>query len=644
MKKKKKKNEPVYGGRDRHRVETVGEIETNKAAAADLISAFLTALRWSDHNSIHETPHDPTTNPDPEPGLSVRIGDVGREDFSDISNISIQCLSHAGEAGSHYGEQLLSDQLLDFPLPKAPGEGKRGDGDKITDCDDPEDDATTKNLYEGLLLDKVSGEEVLLANAGQDWGYFESFISESKMELLELCSKNELSVNLFSEEDVDNLFDDEDDDSTLSSDVCSLKIRYESFQDNMREKTNVLQEETQFNFFPSSPMCTPKVNYLLDFNSTEESGEYSDDSSCTGSSSDTLLEGKIKKGHSRRFLSPSNPLNYGLRSKRKVRYSDDYLYDVDSIESEKNTEKKEKAPSESELQQSPQNCPNFPQMWHPQLCPSHSQSFGPETPETPILPNNFPAALPLNDSLPVSNYNQLSSEADRLLYEKSYLAEAGLQPGADVQVCQSAALEGQVQYQRGSLCTDNGRLISYDSVGSLSASSSNYSSLSLKSCEREGEEEGRDNFLAHCSPKVVIQQSVDALTPLRESSDLLDISNFTPDKFRHSSLSELSPPETPNLSPQVVWREIKMAGKAGDYQEGNDSTLDNNREVKWNCDVIQQQEHSGSYTAEDAQFTLQHFNSEGGLGLDKKVLKMDVLLLLYVIHCLAYFERENDKS
>ena len=161
--------------------------------------------------------------------------------------------------------------------------------------------------------------------------------------------------------------------------------------------------------------------------------------------------------------------------------------------------------------------------------------------------------------MPVSNYNQLSSEADRLLYEKSYLAEAGLQPGADMQVCQSVALEGQVQYQRGSLCTDNGRLISYDSVGSLSASSSNYSSLSLKSSEREGDEEGRDNFLAHCSPKVVIQQSVDALTPLRESSDLLDISNFTPDKFRHSSLSELSPPETPNLSPQVVWREIKMA-------------------------------------------------------------------------------------
>ncbi|XP_062250519.1 neurite extension and migration factor [Platichthys flesus] len=1001
------------------------------------LGCFIETCDATDPNSIQNPPHDPDTNPDTETGLSVRIGDVSREDFSDINNISIQCLSHAGEAVSHFGEQLLSDQLLSFPLPKAPGEGKRVDGNKTTeDCDDAEDDATTKNLYEGLLLDKVSGEEVLLANAGQDWGYFESFISESKMELLDLCSKNELSVNLFSEDDVDNLFDDEDDDSTLSSDVCSLKIRYESFQDNMREKTNVLQEETQFNFFPSvlancakkeegvgvlrrsaeelhpktdeliletgherkagdcsgrspldgsegSPMSTPKVNYLMDFNSTEESGEFSDDSSCTGSSSDTLQEGKFKKGHSKRFLSPSNPLNYGLRSKRKVRYSDDYLYDVDSLESEKNAEKKEKAPagqkeeedvdwcpkkrrkscrkeppvvikyiiinrfkgerlmsvklgkldpldatvslntdtvskyeklaplkdfwqerqrerqeqlklvardkkqrsfhlngrhhrpfnsshpkrkykianrlkvqrihaveqsataqgsslsdqgqggvtkeeatpmvggiiaapglpvtldtssithavtaksrsqereeregrrlggnktvrirkfksearlrskkmkeaegeegrsvtnetdaclaaaqienptagleeagissttvkpnfsdnttpahtseeefsfvtstcspdkapsseeveagvpvipggylqtlldatdssggaaisyfpqqpsrqqyplglsleekqfsslqlaqscvlsppSESELQQSPQNCPSFPQMWHQQLCASHSQSFGPETPETPILPNNFPGAVPLTENLPVSNYSQLSPEADRLLYDKSYLTEAGLQPGADVQVCQSACVDGQVQYQRGSLCTDNGRLVSYDSVGSLSASSSNYSSLSLKSCEREGEEEGRDSFLAHCSPKVVIQQSVDALTPLRESSDLLDISNFTPDKFRHSSLSELSPPETPNLSPQVVGREMKISGNVGEYQDVNDMTMDCNREVKWNCDVIQQQEHTANaYTVEDSQFPLHNFNNQNVLCIDKKEL------------------------
>ncbi|XP_053734664.1 neurite extension and migration factor isoform X1 [Synchiropus splendidus] len=999
--------------------------------ARTCIGCFIETRDNTGTDSIQNPSHDPTTDPVSDAGLSVRLGDVSREDFSDINNISIQCLSHAGEAVSHYGEQLLSDQLLPFPLPKGSAETKRADVSKTTeDCEDAEEDPTAKNLYEGLLLDKVSGEEVLLANAGQDWGYFESFISESKMELLDLCSKNELSVNLFSEEDVDNLFDDEDDDSTLSSDVCSLKIRYESFQDNMREKTNVLQEETQFNFFPSvlascakkeeggevlrrsadevqpktdeliletgqdekandcsgqspldgsqgSPMSASKVSYLMDFNSTEESGEFSDDSSCTGSSSDTVHEGKFKKGPSKRFLSPSNPLNYGLRSKRKVRYSDDYLYDVDSLESEKNAEKKEKVvpgqkeeedvdwcpkkrrkscrkeppvvikyiiinrfkgerlmsiklgkldpveapisltastvskyemlaplkdfwrerqrkrqeqlrlaardkqqrgvhlngrhhrpfnanhpkrkykianrikvqrihaveqsaiaqvslqtnpghegvtkdevmeagiitalgapvtldslmhtvktksrsqeieererrrlgentvvrikkfksearlrslkmkeegetagrvangmdacaiggriedavddldhqakmnlasvkphftdtsaashtsedkfpfisstcssdkvpasqevesgvpvipggylqtlldatdssggasityfpqqanrqqypvglsleekqfpslqlaqscvlspPSESELQQSPQNCPSFPQMWHTQLCPG-SQNFGPETPETPILPSNFSASVPLNDSMPVTNYRQLSPEGDGLMYEKNYLTETGLQPGPDMPVCQSACVEGQVRYQRGSLCTDNGRLISYDSVGSLSASSSNYSSLSLKSCEREGEEEGRDTFLAHCSPKVVIQQSVDALTPLRESSDLLDISNFTPDKFRHSSLSELSPPETPNLSPQVVGRDMKIPANVGKYQEVNDMTMDCNREVKWNCEVMQQQEHTGNaFTAEDGHL-LHNFNSEDVICLDKKEL------------------------
>ncbi|CAL9706851.1 unnamed protein product [Knipowitschia caucasica] len=990
--------------------------------ARTCIGCFIETRDATEPAPIASVLHEHSAGPDVDAGL--RIGDLSRQDFSDINNINIQCLSHAGEAVSHFGEQLLSDQLLSFPLPKASGEGKRADGNKTTvDCDDPEDEATAKNLYEGLLLDKVSGEEVLLANAGQDWGYFESFISESKIELLDLCSKNELSVNLFSEEDVDNLFDDEDDDSTLSSDVCSLKIRYESFQDNMREKTNVLQEETQFNFFPSvlancakkeeaaavlrrsvdeaksdelilesgqevklgdcsgrspldgsqgSPMSTRKVSYLMDFNSTEESGEFSDDSSCTASSSDTLQEGKYKKGHSS-FLGPSNPLNYGLRSKRKVRYSDDYLYDVDSIESEKNAEKKEKGlvgqkeeedvdwcpkkrrkscrkeppvvikyiiinrfkgvrlmsvklgklepvdatvsldadtvnkyktlaplkdfwqqkqrerqeqlklagrdkqqcglhlngrhrlfnsshpkrkykianrlkiqrihaveqsvrtqgsclsdqgnrrvtpilagiiaspdltdtidtdpitytvtaksrsqereererrrlgenktirikkfksearlrslkeaeeegrsmtnesdafavgaqaeqptaeleevnssalvkpnfpdnsstaqtsqeepfsfvssscspdkapsteeaeagvpvipggylqtlldatdssaaanlpyfsqqpsrqtfplglsleekqfsslqlaqscvlspPSESELQQSPQNCSSFTPVWHSQLCGSHSQNFGPDTPETPILPNNFSTAVPLSDKLPVSNYTQLSPPTDRLVYDKSYLTEA-VQPGADLQGCQSACVEGQVQYQRGSLCTDNGRLISYDSVGSLSASSSNYSSLSLKSCEREQEEEGRDTFLAHCSPKVLIQQSVDSLTPLRESSDLLDISNFTPDKFRHSSLSELSPPETPNLSPQVVGRDIKIPGNSGEYHNVSDINMDSNRDGKWNCDVMQQQEHTTSpYPAEDRQFSLHNFNSQDVLNLDKKDL------------------------
>ncbi|XP_062331771.1 neurite extension and migration factor isoform X2 [Osmerus eperlanus] len=1018
-------------------------IETRDAAASD-----------PSNLPIHDVAHDTISNRETSE-LDVRLSEVVQEDFGDtcpISDISIQCLSHDGETVSHYGDQLLSDQLLSYPLPKDPTGGVKrgGEGEEKSpeDSDDPEDEASAKNLYEGLLLDKVSGEEVLLANAGQDWGYFESFISESKMELLDLCSKNELSVNLFSEEDVDNLFDDEDDDSTLSSDVCSLKIRYESFQDNMREKTNVLQEETQFNFFPSvlancakkeeggggllrrgvsaedlqskaeelclgqeeegksrregsaesplngsqgSTMSSPKINYLMDFSNTEDSGDYSDDSSCTGSSSDTPQDARQKKDR------PQKKLNYGLRSKRKVRYSDDYLYDVDSIESERNSEKKEKTligqkeeedvdwcpkkrrkssrkeppvvikyiiinrfkgerymsvklgkldpadatvslsteavvkyqtlsplkdfwqerwrereeqlrlaardkrkrgihlnsrrhrpfgsshpkrkykianrlrvqrihvleqsdsalglsvsdvgvtvkedvrqsalgagtipvtgilhpstimspsamtksrsqereereskrlggghktikirkfksearlrskiikggteregeglgsvtneadtclatvlieepavragvlgetdlssatlhphfsdnhtdtaqekfpfiptscspdkppssssevvetgvpvipggylqtlldvtdssvgegiayfsqqqptrqhfplglsieekqfasslqlaqscvlspPSESELQQSPQNCPSFPPIWHPQLCPS--QGFTSDTQDTPLLPGGFPSGLPLNDSLPVSGYSQLGTEPNRLLYEKNYLSEPiGLPHATDLQVCQQAS-EGQqgLQYQRATLCTDNGRLISYDSVGSLSAaSSSNYSSLSIKSCEREGgEEDVRDGFLSHCSPKVLIQQSVDALTPLRESSDLLDISNFTPDKFRHSSLAELSPPETPNLSPQVVGREIKIMDKAAEYQDVGELGMENSREGKWNCEAMQQQleQHSvRGFSMEGGQYQLDSFRGEEGLGLDKKNVNND---------------------
>ncbi|XP_041727453.2 neurite extension and migration factor-like [Coregonus clupeaformis] len=978
--------------------------------------------------------HDPSpTTPDPEAGL------VSRQDFeatscpiSDISSISIQCLSQV------LGEQLLSDQLLSFPMTKTchatalasalvTANDKTGDNGEKMEAEDP----TTKNLYEGLLLDKVSGEEVLLANAGQDWGYFESFISESKIELLDLCSKTDLSVNLFAEDDVDNLFDDDDEDSTLSSDVCSLKIRYESFQDNMREKTNVLQEDTQFNFFPSVLVnCAKREDGGGGGggNSAEEDGDYSDDSSCT--SSDTLQEaqpGQRRGGgggsapRGRRLLSPSNSLNYGLRSKRKVSYSDDV-----NEKTERNaTEKREKVPagqreedvdwcpkkrwkfsqkeppviikyiiinrfkgqrhmsvnlgrldpagdaavsldaaseshysslsplkdfwqerrrereeqlrlasrdkqhlnrrrqchrpkrkykianrlcvqrtgegpaaaqdsgstpsvsgqavttaeggggtatlepqnithtvtakrsrtqereerdgrrmgggktgrkfksqarlrsnktmeeggarggaeggsvtngaadgstaaaagvltnqepagsvreadispplssldptadisppvssldptadisppvssldptadttftssscassscdsvcissscvssscssdravpsgereegvsvipggylhtllnasvssggagityypqqpprqhyplglsleekqpprqhyplglsleekqpprqhyplglsleekqfaslqltqscvlsppSESELQQSPQNCPSFPHsiwhhhphlcpsfphsIWHhhPHLCPSYPDSQGGFGPDTPLLPSGF---LPGSGSGSGSDYSQQGSETDRLLYEKSYLVEGdrlGLQPGSGVelqelQVCQSGVCLRQVQYQRGCL-------ISYDSVGSLSACSSNYSSQSL---HREGggeTEERRDSYLQHCSPMVLLQQSLEDMgqpvTPLRESSDLLDISNFTPDKFRHFSLSSLSPPETPNLSPQVT------RGEAPEYQDHVTG-----------CDIMQQAAQHG---VEGRQFS---FNGE----------------------------------
>ncbi|KAL2077583.1 hypothetical protein ACEWY4_027087 [Coilia grayii] len=981
---------------------------------------------------------------DSEPGVSLKMADACRGDYDTcpIVDIGMQCMS-GGDAGG-YGDQLLSDQLLSFPLPKPMHADKKA-GDRTTDSDT--DDQATKNLYEGLLLDKCNGEEVLLANTAQDWGYIESFISESKMELLDLCSKNELSVNLFSEEDVDNyMFDDDDDDSTLSSDVCSLKIRYESFQDNMREKTNVLQEETQFNFFPSvlvncpkkedntarrgtkelpqrpgeeeeddeeeeeedeeedlslsdegeskvercnspgegcSPDYSPKMDYFLDSSdSAEESGDYSDDGSSTSRSSVEMLpDGKPKRQLSKKGGRSSNHLNYGLRAKRKVRYSEDYLYDVDSIESERNAEKRDKQaagqkeerdddwcpkkrrkssrkeppviikyiiinrfkgekhmsvklfkidptvttvsldteamskyeklaplkqfwqeqerereerlkqalgdkpnfhpngrhrpfsssppkrkykfanrfriqriqtveqsptrqgslasvnedgcgtkdgsvqptgsplplsvpgltlaldggdivhtttrksrsqqqreekrlgnkivrfrkfksearlrskklqeaengdegsvtssvppqqqqqhvtnscvgiegtesastqashrlleaqstdagdtfavdasdkptpppsepvgdgvpvipggylqtlldgsdssssasisyfpqqttpqqqytplglsleekqfaslqlaqscvlspPSESELQQSPQNCTNFTQMWHSQLC--HNQQFAGDIPEPPILPEAFPKTLPVpvsTEDMAVTGYSQANLEGNRVLYEKNYLSEQPMQAAdGDYQTpCQvPCQVDGQLQFQRGTLNTDHGRLTSFDSMGSLSVASSNYSSMSVKSCEKEGGEEegGGETFLAHCSPKVVMQQSVEAITPLRESTDLLDISNFTPDKFRHTSLSELSPPETPNLSPQVKGREMKLtSGKALHYQDVGD-------DMTWNCNIMEQADHvtAATYTGDNHQFQMHVFNNNtngpgGGIGLDSK--------------------------
>ncbi|XP_036404793.1 neurite extension and migration factor [Megalops cyprinoides] len=958
---------------------------------------------------------------DTEPGLGLKMGEMNQDyDACSISDMGMQCMS-SGDT-SQYGDQLLSDQLLSFPVHKPPAEEKRDVEKSDSDSEDP----ASKNLYEGLLLDKCNGEEALLTNPGQDWGYFESFISESKMELLDLCSKNELSVNLFSEEDVDNyMFDDDDDDSTLSSDVCSLKIRYESFQDNMREKTNALQEDAQFNFFPSvlvncakkdgsvikkdaeslqlkedeirllesenkngspageTPDVSPKRHYIFDFNnSTEDSGEFSDDSSSTGSSFDTLREAKGRNNFlSRENSCSSSQLNYGLRAKRKVRFSEDYLYDVDSIESERNAEKREKQPagpkkeedddwcpkkrrkssrkeppviikyiiinrfkgekhmlvklgkidptittvslnrdalnkyeklaplkdfwekrrqeqeerrrlaagdkhnfhlngrsrpfsssppkrkykianrlriqrihtveqspnkqgssssdrkqesstkdeaaltgmpltiaapsraatldlndithtgilnsrsherddkgmgnkivrirkfksearlrskkmkgvqedgkgmteltgictvlenqdsvrsvkdaaidsaasiphlcenhtasaaekstfisatcspdkstpsvnvatsvpvvpggylqtlldasdssgsagipffpqqasspyqlglgqeekqftslqlaqscvlsppSESELQQSPQNSsgqtePNFTHMWHSQLGPGQPP-FAPDIPETPIMPNSFSGSMPvpMADSLSVSGYSQLNLDSDRLLYEKNYLPEQPLQPNADYQACQVPCGEGHLQFQRGTLNTDNGRLISFDSVGSLSATSSNYSSLSLKSCEKDSEDDMSDNFLAHCSPKLVIQQSIDAITPLRESTDLLDISNFTPDKFRHSSLSEMSPPDTPNLSPQVLGPEMKGVGIGKDFQEVRDMALSGSTEMKWPCNMVPQQEHqAAAFLVNSHHFQFHTFNDEDGVGLAEKNIGMD---------------------
>ncbi|CAM9387121.1 unnamed protein product [Bubo scandiacus] len=972
---------------------------------------------------------------DAEPGISLKVGDINRDyDTCSVSDIGIHCMS-TGET-MRYGDQLLSDQLLSFPMHKSRAADKRDAEKSDSDSEDP----TQKNYYEGLLLDKCNGEEPLLTNPNQEWGYFESFISESKIELLDLCSKNELSVNLFSEEDVDNyMFDD--DDSTLGSDVCSLKIRYESFQDNVREKTTTLQEDAQFNFFPSvfgnctkrdsrstlkrgpsgatdpsqfkseegiiwgeeeedgeeedgeeeekaalnkSCNSTEMVQYVgskrshfLDsVNSTEDSGEFSDDSTCTESSYDVLRDIKdcsryLSRDHSGSFIQQ----NYGLRAKRKVRYSDDYLYDVDSIENEKILDKKEwlpdgpkeedddewcpkkrrkvsrkeppviikyiiinrfkgekhmlvklskvdanettvtlneellskykklaplkgfwqerqqsrldllrsslyhkqnfylngsdasflphprkrkcklanrhriqrikaieqsvnklgscssdhkqpcsskedaglkglpalaiaapscanglhvhditgiaavkcksqerehkgterkvlrrikfksearlkckkikaatstvegspalenqdsaarlkdenvpcasdsshlpechedkvaknspflpstsssdkplpsanittnvplipggylqtlldasdlssntgisyfaqhpseqqqhplpsivpaekpfpalqpaqscvlSPPSESELQQSPGHLEmeqsSFGSMWPAsKAAGSNRQDFPGDVREAAGLPSEFGAGSGAAgaDGLPASGYTQVNLNSSKLLYQKNYMPDSQqVQSDDSYQSCHFNNGEGRFHFQRGTLSTDDGRLISFDSVGSLSVSSSNYSSLSLKSCEKDGEDDINDDFLAHCSPKLVIQQSIDEITPLKESTDLLDISNFTPDKFRQSSLSEMSPPDTPNLSPQIAGSDTKPLGTLKGFQESPQAALNSSEKVKWNCGVLQTEDQADNgFALNNHQFQFHMFNDEDSVSLLEK--------------------------
>ncbi|XP_062820137.1 neurite extension and migration factor [Anolis carolinensis] len=979
---------------------------------------------------------------DAEPGISLKVGDINRDyDTCSVSDIGIHCMS-TGET-MRYGDQLLSDQLLSFPVHKSRAADKRDAEKSDSDSEDP----AQKNYYEGLLLDKCNGEEPLLTNPNQEWGYFESFISESKIELLDLCSKNELSVNLFSEEDVDNyMFDD--DDSTLGSDVCSLKIRYESFQDNVREKTGGLQEDTQFNFFPSvfsgcskhegraalkrgprgatessqfkseesivwgeeeadgergeeddeeteggkvalNKSCTstevvqyigPKRNHFLELvNSTEDSGEFSDDSTCTESSFDVLQDLKdcnkyLPRDHSSSFIQQ----NYGLRAKRKVRYSDDYLYDVDSIESEKIVDKKEWHPDGPKEEDDDEWCPKkrrkvsrkeppviikyiiinrfkgekhmlvklskvdssettvtlseellskyaklaplkafWQERWqsrlsllrsalyrkqgfylngsevsflpHPrkrkcklanrhriqrikaieqpvgklgscsldpkQLChrigdgdeaglkemqalaittsacanglrlndivglgspkcklqdrdfkgperkvlrrikfksearlkckrikaaaslaeaspalenqehatsskeesvpcaadgsrlsecqedkvAKNSPSFLPTTcssdkpppsaalaASVPLIPggylqtlldasdlssgagiayfssqpperqqeplpslaqaeksfcalqpaqscilsppseselqqspshlemepSNFGSLWPASkasgndsqdftsdmqdasglsttaefvggtgaDSLSAPGYGQVDLSGSKLLYQKKYLPDSQQSQSDDsFQSCHFSNREGPFHFQRGTLSTDDGRLVSFDSVGSLSVSSSNYSSLSLKSCEKDGDDDIADDFLAHCSPKLVIQQSIDEITPLKESTDLLDISNFTPDKFRQSSLSEMSPPDTPNLSPQITGPETKPVGNIKCFPDSSQAVLSSLEKAKWSCGVLQTQDQADNgFTLNNHQFQFHMFNDEDSVSLLEK--------------------------
>nr|XP_015865334.1 neurite extension and migration factor [Peromyscus maniculatus bairdii] len=989
---------------------------------------------------------------DPEPGISLKVGDLNRDyETCAVSDIGIQCIN-AGE-NIKYGEQLLSDQLLGFPLHKSRAGDRRETEKPDIDLEDP----TQKSYYEALLLDKCNTEEALLANSNQDWGYFETFISESKIELLDLCSKNELSVNLFSEEDVDNyMFDD--DESTLGSDVCSLKIRYESFQDNVRDKTTLLmQEDAQFNFFPSvfttcpkresksgilkqssdlSQFKVPDVSIIwgeedknLDkkkgkdeihedksvekkdekdneekpelnnkpcsgleveqfknlkpdhlTNSLETSGNFSDDSSFIEVSYDAMGEIKDCSRYMARDTnsgSSSSQQNYGLRAKRKVRYSEDYLYDVDSLEGEKVNERKEWPPGGSKEEDDDEWCPkkrrkvtrkeppviikyiiinrfkgeknmlvklskvdasettvnlsenqlskyaklsplkgfwqkkkkqrnsntdsiktplcqkqsfepgSFEMSFLPParkrksklgnrhriqriqsmetsasskqvpLCSDQRQASnrkeegslkgtsksaplsapscasgshlrgiivpdsvkvktqdtefkGPERKvlnkikfksearlkskkiktgqenkpvqmspvledqsskanlknevipgtsnnshlsefhETKVvknstfLPTTCSSEMPLSsanvatnipvipggylqtllDASDLSNNTSISyftnnspeqNEGSLAQTEKSFVplqsapdcvlsssSESELQPSShnfkleasnygsmwsnkatsgpqefmtevsrEIATNQSSEFEGSqvvsmennltaityspvclssgcnkvlyacvqdthlpsddsyqlCHFSNGEICfpfqqtpvsaDDDGRLFSFDSMTPLSVSSSNYCSLSLKSCEKDGDDDITDDFLAHCSPKLVIQQSIDEITPLKESTDLLDISNFTPDKFRHSSLSEMSPPDTPSLSPQSTRCENIKTMKG--LQEGVPGSLGSMEKIKWDCSTLSQQvQADDGFTLNNHQFQFHMFNDEDSVGLLQK--------------------------
>lgn len=804
------------------------------------------------------------------------------------------CLGSAPISSNRYSDQLLSDQLLSAPPHPAETNGGGQDGGKSMREGDADDDPTTRSIYESL------GEEA------QDWSCLESLISESRMELLDLCSRSELAVNLFCEEDVDNyMFQDEE--SSLGNDVCSLKIRYESYPGVEQDRTeSSLQDESQLGFFPAlqdrtdesgdgkaaTRPPTPGSNFLFDLsNSPEDSGEFSDDSYGPGSSPDTW---PIQRAHgqlSRENSSSSSQLSYRLRARRKFAYREDYLYDMDSIESEKNAEKREKPPagpkkewdddwcpkkrrrsgrsqkeppviikyiiinrfkgekhmqvrlsrvepsltvnlnpdvllhyeklaplkeywqikekkqqerqrlaaadrnkrlngckrptpkrkhrcasrlriqriaavetlapgqnaaasgnnkqevrksvtsteapqeggappdaldgtetetvryparaksrtqereerrrtdksvkmkkfksearlrsrppaqdienstaselthlsslslpknlsdsfatsqtslekctltptaprsnekvdllpggylqtlleasdssgapdvtyfhpeqqhtellpvqscvlsppSESELPHTPHHTPypetnpgeqNYPINWPSQ--PTLEQlSFSPDIPtQSPVMPPGFQGPMPVlvGDGTTGTGYGC------RMPFEEPLLPE----PGSDTDYgCSPVGSRGE---------NGMGRLVSFNSLGSLSAASSNYSSLSLRDGEREPEEEMseiNDGFLSHCSPQLVLQQSLEEVTPLRESTDLLDISNFTPDKFRHYSLSEMSPPDTPSSSPQLLGNCAKPPGAFPDATGAN---------VQWNCTSVRQTEQEATPT------------------------------------------------
>lgn len=262
-------------------------------------------------------------------------------------------------------EDTISDQMLNFSLSGLTCEEKFNVA-KVDELDN------TTNTH-CLFTEKYNGDDALLPIPSQNWSYFESFINENKEEFLDLCPINDFSTNLISEDDSHSfLFDAE---STLNSDVCSLKIRYESFQDNIKDKNNAHQDDAQLQFFPSA-CCngikkegkTPIKNSdcvqdekrehdipehascELESKKCLMSGVLMDDCKDAESSLDSvclssgLLEDqgdwKFLKDNADRYSSQSN---YTLRAKRQIRYSDDYLYDVDSLETMKSLGKTDHA-------------------------------------------------------------------------------------------------------------------------------------------------------------------------------------------------------------------------------------------------------------------------------------------------------------
>ncbi|XP_063058205.1 neurite extension and migration factor [Engraulis encrasicolus] len=383
-----------------------------------------------DHLSSHS--HTESTTAAAPADTCESVLGLAPSDFP-IPTSTIQCLSSSPmvvEQHQQQQQQILSDQLLSSSSVSASmaevevvaareevtvhGGVRNGRGGELDgDSADADADAAAvavavtgedSIMYEGLVVGGEGVEEGEEAqDQDQDWSCLESLISESRMELLDLCSRSELAVNLFCEEDVENyMFQEEDVVPTvtaaaaaacLAGDVCSLKIRYEPFPDGV-ERNGQEAVQQHLDFFPTGrlnekpeswgtedmeqggtedvstntilstatpPLISPASQSLFDFSSSPgDSVEFSDDdnSSCTGSSPDTWLTGGRRgaghgEGHGGHLSrenssSSSSQLSYRLRAKRKVAFREDYLYDVDSIEEQREKNAKVKVGQKGE--------------------------------------------------------------------------------------------------------------------------------------------------------------------------------------------------------------------------------------------------------------------------------------------------------